>query len=61
MIGGYFYRAWSKFIHRFNYHHTRRIGPMEDGCTIHKCEWCGVSRKETPMWLTEQRMRASRS
>jgi hypothetical protein len=55
------YRPWARLLHHFDLHHTRRIGPMEDGATIHRCEWCGASRREVPMWLTEQRMRASRS
>lgn len=41
----------------FSLHHTRRSGPMDDGVYIHRCEWCGVSRREIPIWLTERRMR----
>jgi hypothetical protein len=43
------YRPWARLLHRLSLHHTRRIGPMEDGAIIHKCEWCGVSRADRPM------------
>lgn len=51
------YRPWARLLHRFNLHHSRTIGPMEDGCSLHRCEWCGMSRKETPMYVIEARMR----
>lgn len=44
------YRAWSRLLHRFNLHHTRRIGPLEDedgdGVYIIKCDWCGMGGRE---------------
>lgn len=43
------YRPTARLLHRLNLHHTKRIGPMEDGAVIHKCEWCGVSRVDRPM------------
>lgn len=43
------YRFAMRLMHRFNLHHTRAIGPLEDGRTLHRCEWCGVHRVETPM------------
>jgi hypothetical protein len=49
---GFFYRLWSRALHRFNLHHTRRVGPMQDGAYLHRCEWCGVSRKEWPADLS---------
>lgn len=42
------YRLAARALHRFNLHHSRRIGPMEDGRFIHRCDWCGLSRMETP-------------
>jgi hypothetical protein len=51
------YRPWARLLHRFDLHHTKRIGPIGDGEIIHKCEWCGISRKEVPMWLTARWMR----
>lgn len=47
---GFFYRAWSRLLHRFNLHHTREIGPIEDGLasvTITRCEWCGLSKRDS--------------
>ncbi len=40
----YFYRHWAKLLHRFSLHHTERIGPVEDGSILEKCNWCGISR-----------------
>jgi hypothetical protein len=41
------YRPFARLLHRFNLHHTKRIGPLEPtGDYVHKCEWCGVSRTE---------------
>lgn len=60
-LRGLRYRIWARLLHRFNLHHTRRSGPMEDGAYLHRCDWCGVSRKEVPAWLTAKRMSASES
>lgn len=54
------YRPLSRFMHRFGLHHTRRIGPMEDGAVIHKCEWCGVSRVDHTMESIRRKMAADR-
>ncbi len=51
------YRPWARLLHRFNLHHTRQIGPMEDGAIIHRCDWCGASRKDWLPGVTERRMR----
>lgn len=44
------YRAWSRLLHRFNLHHTRRIGPLVDddgdAAYVVRCEWCGLSQRE---------------
>jgi hypothetical protein len=53
------YRPWARLLHRLNLHHTRRHGPFEDGTFAHRCDWCGVSRRETPMHVTARRMRES--
>jgi hypothetical protein len=42
------YRPWARLLHRVSLHHTRRIGPLEDGAIVHRCEWCGLSRREGP-------------
>jgi len=42
------YRSWSRLLHRFNLHHARRTGPMEDGAILNRCEWCGLHAKEWP-------------
>jgi len=46
---GFFYQRWSRLLHRFNLHQTREIGPLEDGSTVIKCEWCGLSQWKRPM------------
>lgn len=51
------YRALARLLHRFNLHHTRRSGPMEDGAYLHRCDWCGLRRTEWPPEVTERRMR----
>lgn len=56
-MSGLRYRTWSRLLHCFNLHHTHRHGPMDDGSYLHRCDWCGLARREVPMWLTEQRMR----
>lgn len=43
----YLYRHLMRFAHRHNWHHTRKIGPFEDGSTQLWCEWCGL-RYSTP-------------
>ncbi len=55
------YRAWARLLHRFNLHHSRRCGPMQDGRLLHRCEWCGMSRVETPMSVTVAEMKAERT
>jgi len=61
-IYGSTYRRWQQFIHRYGWHHTREIGPLApDGETIHRCDWCGVSRVETPMHVIARRIRATGS
>lgn len=51
------YQPWARLLHRLNLHHTRTYGPMEDGLSLVKCEWCGLSKSMVPDWLIEQRMR----
>ena len=58
---GFFYQRWSRLLHRFDFHQTRRIGPLEDGAIVHRCEWCGVSRTERPLRAIERDMRAAAS
>jgi hypothetical protein len=53
------YRPLARLLHRFDLHHTVRMGPLEDGVTVHRCEWCGVSRTEVPMEVTMRRMAAA--
>lgn len=57
---GWVYRSLTRLMHRFNLHHSRRSGPMEDGVYLHRCEWCGMRRTEVPLWVTSQRMKAER-
>lgn len=55
---GRVYRTAQRVMHRYGWHHTRRIGPLEpDGVTLHRCDWCGVSRTDTPLHVIERRMR----
>lgn len=53
---GLLYRARSRLLHRFSLHHTR-AHHMDDGTTLHRCDWCGMSRVEVPTWLIEKRIR----
>lgn len=43
----WFYRVHMRFAHRYNWHHTRQLGPFPDGSTQLWCEWCGL-RYSTP-------------
>jgi hypothetical protein len=54
------YRTVARLLHRFDLHHTRR-SVLPDGRIGHRCTWCGVSRTETPMWMTERLMREARA
>jgi hypothetical protein len=60
-LRGSIYRGTARLMHRFDFHHTRRIGPLApDGVIVHRCEWCGVSRTEVPLEVTMRRMREAR-
>lgn len=41
------YRAFMRFVHRFNWHHATVMGPFADGSRQHWCQWCGL-RYSTP-------------
>lgn len=61
-LRGSIYRGSARLLHRFDFHHTRRIGPLApDGVIVHRCEWCGVSRTEVPLEVTLRRMKAEHS
>lgn len=51
------YRAWSRFIHRFNYHYMPLSYP--DGDTIAWCHWCGLRDKVYDPKAAEARLRAA--
>lgn len=36
------YRPFQRFVHRFNWHHTKRLGPFPDGTQQEWCQWCGL-------------------
>lgn len=40
------YRPLMRLSHRFNWHHMK-VCHLEDGATMHWCQWCGV-RQVTP-------------
>lgn len=45
------YRPTMKLAHKFNWHHTIKLGPFEDGSTQRWCQWCGlrdVSKRKLP-------------
>lgn len=44
------YRTWSRFIHRFNYHHMPLSYPDDD--IIAWCHWCGLRDKLQPSQST---------
>ena len=39
-MSGRWSRAWSRFIHRFNYHHATVCYP--EGDIQDWCQWCGL-------------------
>jgi hypothetical protein len=49
----FFYRTVMRFAHRYNWHHTTDIGPLDDGSTQKWCTWCGLrevrTRQTTPI------------
>jgi hypothetical protein len=45
---GWFYRLKSRTLHRFDLHHTR-TSYVEDGATVTRCDWCGLSQSRRPM------------
>lgn len=51
------YRPFQRLIHRYNWHHTRVIGPLDDGSIQHWCEWCGLRYHMTPLDRAELLMR----
>jgi hypothetical protein len=55
-IIGLRYRTMSRILHYFNLHHTTESGPMDDGVTLIRCEWCGISGTNTPMEIIEARI-----
>lgn len=42
-----FYRAHMRLAHKYNWHHTKVMGPFPDGSTQLWCQWCGL-RYSTP-------------
>lgn len=46
---GTLYRPVSRFLHRYNWHHTRVLGPFPDGSVQHWCEWCGLRYQTKPI------------
>ena len=39
---GWFYRAFMRLAHRFEWHHATISGPFEDGKSQRWCRWCGL-------------------
>ncbi len=37
-----FYRKFQRLAHRYNWHHTTKLGPFEDGSQQQWCQWCGL-------------------
>ena len=42
------YRAFMRWAHRWNWHHTKTIGPLEDGAMQEWCQWCGLRDSNRP-------------
>jgi hypothetical protein len=51
------YRPLARLLHRLNLHHTVRIGPLDDGVIVERCEWCGLSGRLTPPGVRLSRSR----
>jgi hypothetical protein len=43
------YRVTARTLHRLNLHHTRTLGPMDDGAYLVRCDWCGLSQRKVPL------------
>jgi hypothetical protein len=54
-LHGLRYRAVSRIMHKYNFHHTSK-NLMDDGTILHWCHWCGMRHREVPMWMTIQSM-----
>lgn len=52
------YRPLSKAMHSVNLHYTKTIH-MDDGSTIYRCDWCGVSRLERSDEVVQAEMGAA--
>jgi hypothetical protein len=37
----FFYRMHMRWLHKRNRHAMRRVGPMPDGVSFDRCDWCG--------------------
>lgn len=43
------YRAFMRFVHRFNWHHCTVCDPHPDGSRLHWCQWCGLRYQTKPI------------
>ncbi len=43
------YRAFMRWVHRFNWHHATVCGPSPDGSVQHWCQWCGLRYQTKPI------------
>lgn len=43
------YRTVMKLAHRYNWHHTKTLGPFPDGSTQKWCQWCGLRHSTPPI------------
>ena len=50
----FFYRGFSRLIHKFDLHYAPEIGPFEDGATQLWCMWCGFRMTNPPSAVPEQ-------
>lgn len=55
-LRGLRYRTVSRIMHKYNLHHTS-VSHMDDGTSLHWCHWCGMRRREIPMWMTVESMK----
>jgi hypothetical protein len=43
------YRAFMRWVHRYNWHHATVMGPFPDGSVQHWCQWCGLRHQTKPI------------
>lgn len=58
-LNGWWYRKWSKFIHRFGYHYMVLL-PVIDKPEVdrYRCHWCGLGGIKTSEYGRQKALEA---